>query len=251
MPHAFTELAPGHFTLDQSDADVRTVAKHLPWYGPSHSPHPVPSFYDISGVTEAPAVFKTVIDIFVERYQAQIDAGNGPTHIAGFDARGFIFGPPIALALGLPFVMIRKAGKLPGVLTSGGSYITEYSKDEIVMRLGSVQAGDRVVLVDDLIATGGTALAGFDLVAALGATVHEFAAMIALPVLDGIGKIRAHAGGAFANTPIFTMVDSATIGDDMCRDPPPGTPRVIPAPLVAQLKPDYVGPLVARSVGEA
>ena len=70
-------------------------------------------------------------------------------------------------------------------------------------------------------------------------------------VLDGIGKIRAHAGGAFAETPIFTMVDSATIGDDMCRDPPAGTPRVIPAPLVAQLKPEYVDPIVARSVGEA
>jgi adenine phosphoribosyltransferase len=100
-----------------------------------------------------------VVDFFVARYRAQGAAG--PTHIAGFDARGFIFGPPIALALKLPFVMIRKAGKLPGVLVSSGKYVTEYSVDETVMRLGSVKAGDRVVLVDDLIATVGRHPLGF------------------------------------------------------------------------------------------
>jgi adenine phosphoribosyltransferase len=78
------------------------------------------------------------------------------------------------------------------VLVSSGQYVTEYSTDETVMRLGSVTSGDRVVLVDDLIATGGTALAGFDLVDMLGATVHEFAAMITLPFLDGVGKIHAY-----------------------------------------------------------
>ena len=65
-----------------------------------------------------------VVDLLVERYRAAGDAG--PTHIAGFDARGFLFGPPIALALKIPFVMIRKAGKLPGVLISSGKYVTEY-----------------------------------------------------------------------------------------------------------------------------
>ena len=69
------------------------------------------SFYDVSGITENPEVFQLVVDFFVERYRAQ--GANGPTHIAGFDARGFLFGPPIALALKIPFVMIRKAGKLP------------------------------------------------------------------------------------------------------------------------------------------
>jgi len=183
----------------------------------------------VSGVTEDPKAFQLVIDLLVARYKAAGAAGKGPTHIAGFDARGFIFGPPVALALGIPFVLIRKAGKLPGVLVSSGEYVTEYSKDETVMRLGSVGPGDRVVLVDDLIATGGTALAGFDLVDSLGATVHEFCAMIALPFLDGVGKIHAYKDGKFKDTPTFTLVDDSTIGPEMCRDPPEGTPRVVPA----------------------
>mmetsp|Transcript_1358 Transcript_1358/g.4599 ORF Transcript_1358/g.4599 Transcript_1358/m.4599 type:complete len:330 (+) Transcript_1358:259-1248(+) len=221
------EIAPGHFCADQSAAAVKEIACHLPWYGPKYSPHDVPSFYDISGITESPAVFQSVVDILVERYRAA--GAKGPTHIAGFDARGFIFGPPVALALGIPFVMIRKAGKLPGVLVSSGKYITEYSTDETVIRLGSVRKGDRVVLVDDLIATGGTALAGFDLVDALGAEVYEFAAMVALPFLDGVGKIHAYKDGKFKGVPCFTLVDNETIGPEMCRDPPEGTARVVPA----------------------
>ena len=202
---------------------MKRIAASLPWYGPKYSPHDVPSFYDVSGITESPEVFKAVVNLFVERYRAQ--GANGPTHIAGFDARGFLFGPPIAMALDIPFVMIRKAGKLPGVLVSSGKYVTEYSTDETVMRLGSVKAGDRVVLVDDLIATGGTALAGFNLVDQLGARVHEFAAMVSLPFLDGVKKIHEHADGKFKDVPCFTMVDDSTIGPEMGRDPPAGTPR--------------------------
>ena len=115
---------------------MKRIAAALPWYGPKYSPHDVPSFYDVSGITESPEVFKAVVNLFVERYRAQ--GANGPTHIAGFDARGFLFGPPIAMALDIPFVMIRKAGKLPGVLVSSGKYVTEYSTDETVMRLSLI-----------------------------------------------------------------------------------------------------------------
>ena len=216
-----------HFCLDQNDAAVRAIAAALPWYGPEYSPHDVPSFYDVSGITENPEVFRAVTELFVARYRAQGEAG--PTHIAGFDARGFLFGPPIAMALNVPFVMIRKAGKLPGVLVSSGTYVTEYSTDETVMRLGSVKAGDRVVLIDDLIATGGTALGGFNLVDQLGARVHEFAAMVSLPFLDGVKKIHEYADGKFKDVPCFTVVDDSTIGPEMCRDPPAGTPRVVAA----------------------
>ena len=159
----------------------------------------------------------------------------GPTHVAGFDARGFVFGPPVALALGIPFVMIRKKGKLPGVLVSSGEYTTEYSKDETVMRLGAVKAGDRVLLVDDLIATGGTALAGFDLVDALGASVCEFAAMVQIPFLEGVAKIHAYKDGKFKDVPVFTMVDDTTIGDKEDATPPEGTPRVVAAADAAAL----------------
>lgn len=215
---------------------MKRIAASLPWYGPKYSPHDVPSFYDVSGITESPEVFKAVVNLFVERYRAQ--GADGPTHIAGFDARGFLFGPPIAMALNIPFVMIRKAGKLPGVLVSSGKYVTEYSTDETVMRLGSVKAGDRVVLVDDLIATGGTALAGFNLVDQLGARVHEFAAMVSLPFLDGVKKIHEHADGKFKDVPCFTMVDDSTIGPEMGRDPPAGTPRVVAAGDAAKVLAD-------------
>ena len=108
--------------------------------------------------------------------------------------------------------MIRKAGKLPGVLVSSGEYVTEYSTDETVMRFGAINESDRVVLIDDLIATGGTALAGFELCDQLGARVHEFAAMIELPFLNGVKKIHEYKDGKFKDVPCFTVVDSLTIG---------------------------------------
>jgi len=182
----------------------------------------VPAFYDLSGVTEAPAEFKLTVDIFVERYKKAIAAGNGPTVVVGYDARGFVIGPPIALALQIPFVLLRKAGKNPGPLVESSAYSKEYAEhqpDRMCVRLGAIKPGDRVLLIDDLIATGGTAIAGFELCAALGAGVHEFAAMIELPELGpdfpsphpGVKMIRAWNEGKFKETPIYTMVDSSTI----------------------------------------
>ena len=92
-------LAPNHFCLDQNlnPYVVHTIAKSLPWYGPKFSPHAVPNFYDVSGITENPEAFKLVIDTFAERYESMKEK---PTKIAGFDARGFLFGPTIAMRLG-------------------------------------------------------------------------------------------------------------------------------------------------------
>ena len=270
-------LAPNHFCLDQNlnPRVVHTIAKSLPWYGPKFSPHKVPNFYDVSGITENPEAFKLVVDTFAERYERMKEK---PTKIAGFDARGFLFGPTIAMRLGkhigvgvwcsialvltffaltarlslysfflrtrtkhtgIPFVMIRKAGKLPGVLVSSGEYVTEYSTDETVMRFGAIDASDRVVLIDDLIATGGTALAGFELCHQLGATVHEFAAMIELPFLDGVKKIHEYKDGLFKDVPCFTVVDCLTIGEDMGRDPiGEDVPRVVKAEEVGMYEVD-------------
>ena len=92
-------VAPNHFCLDQNvhKSVVHTIAKSLPWYGPKFSPHDVPNFYDVSGITENPEAFKLVIDTFAERYESMKEK---PTKIAGFDARGFLFGPTIAMRLG-------------------------------------------------------------------------------------------------------------------------------------------------------
>ena len=92
-------LAPNHFCLDQNlnPRVVHTIAKSLPWYGPKFSPHKVPNFYDVSGITENPEAFKLVVDTFAERYERMKEK---PTKIAGFDARGFLFGPTIAMRLG-------------------------------------------------------------------------------------------------------------------------------------------------------
>eukprot|EP01012_Entosiphon_sulcatum_P026364 TRINITY_DN3179_c0_g1_i1.p2 TRINITY_DN3179_c0_g1~~TRINITY_DN3179_c0_g1_i1.p2 ORF type:complete len:251 (+),score=52.42 TRINITY_DN3179_c0_g1_i1:22-753(+) len=233
---AVKELAPNHVCLDQADPRVQEIAHNIPWYRPAHSPHAVPRFYDVSGIIESPTVFKSVIDLFVARYAPHIGKPDGPTRIMGFDARGFLFGPPVALALGIPFGMIRKINKLPGVLVGSGAYVTEYSTDETCIRLGAVKNGDRVILVDDLVATGGTALAGFDLVDACGGKVYEFAAMVALPGLKGVEKIHAYKEGKYKDVPVFTMVDDELIGPSGDANPPEGTPKVIKLEAAAEWK---------------
>merc|ERR1712196_100089 len=87
------------------------------------------------------------------------------------------------------------------------------------MRLGAIKAPARVLPIDDLIATGGTALAGFELCLSCGLDVLEFAAVIDLPVCEGVKKIRAYADGRFKDTPVFTLVDGRTIPDENGRDP--------------------------------
>ena len=114
----------------------------------------VPRFYDISGMTQNPEMFQLCVDIFVRRYSAMnIDA------IAGLDARGFVLGTPIALALKKPFIMIRKSGKLPNAVT-GSQYYKEYKGgnatggDELCISRTAIQPGNRVLVIDDLVATG-------------------------------------------------------------------------------------------------
>jgi adenine phosphoribosyltransferase len=114
----------------------------------------VPRFYDISGMTHNPQIFKKCMDIFIRRYSnMEIDA------IAGLDARGFVLGPPIALALQKPFIMIRKSGKLPNAVT-GEEYRKEYKGanaaggDELCISRTAIQPGARVLVIDDLVATG-------------------------------------------------------------------------------------------------
>jgi adenine phosphoribosyltransferase len=121
------------------------------------------------------SVFQKVVDIFVKRYRAiGIDA------VVGMDARGFILGPPIALGLKLPFHMIRKTGKMPNCVESS-SFSVEYGKrNGMCMQKNSIKEGERVLIIDDLVATGGTLSAGIEVVKKLGGTVVECACVVEL-----------------------------------------------------------------------
>ncbi|GAB4821056.1 hypothetical protein N2152v2_008102 [Parachlorella kessleri] len=138
---------------------------------------------DVTTILLDPVAFQHCIDIFAEHYHSmQIDV------VAGFEARGLIFGAPLALRLKCAFVPLRKPGKLPGE-TLSADYITEYSTDRIEMHTGAIKPGQRVLLLDDLIATGGTLCAGVQLVKKAGAEVVEAACVIELPELHGRQKL--------------------------------------------------------------
>lgn len=150
-------------------------------------------FRDITTLLLDPQAFQDTIDVFVERYK-----GYGLTAVAGIEARGFIFGPPIALGLGIKFVTLRKPKKLPGE-TISEEYTLEYGTDRIEMHKGAAGPGDKVLLVDDLVATGGTLGAGIRLLERAGAEVTECACVIELPDLKG----RERLGGK----PLFVVVE--------------------------------------------
>ena len=123
------------------------------------------------------------------RQLADAARGAGAEAIAGMEARGFIFGAGVAVELGLGFVPVRKPGKLP-VATIGVDYDLEYGTDRLEIDPGSVKPGQKVVIVDDLIATGGTALATAELLRRAGAEVDRALFVIDLPELGGAARLR-------------------------------------------------------------
>ncbi|CAM6114021.1 unnamed protein product [Calypogeia fissa] len=150
-------------------------------------------FRDVTTLLLDHKAFQDTIDIFVERYKDKnIDV------VVGIEARGFIFGPPIALAIGAKFVPQRKPKKLPGEVVRQ-EYALEYGTDCIEMHVGAVLPGEKCLLVDDLIATGGTLAAGIKLLERVGAEVVECACVIELSDLKGRAKL--------GDKPIFVLVD--------------------------------------------
>jgi adenine phosphoribosyltransferase len=147
-------------------------------------PAPGVMFRDITPLLANPRVFRVLIDQFVHRY---FDVK--PSAIAGLDARGFIIGAVVAYELNIGFVPIRKKGKLP-FTTVAETYELEYGSATVELHTDAVKPGDRVVLIDDLIATGGTMMAGRRLLERLGAEVIEGAAIVDLPELGGSRKLR-------------------------------------------------------------
>lgn len=141
-------------------------------------------FRDITTALQDRTVFRKLVDAFVHRYHDQaIDA------VAAVDARGFIIGAPLAYELNAAFVPVRKKGKLP-FDTLVEEYQLEYGSASVELHRDAFKSGDRVVLVDDLIATGGTMLAASRLLQRIGAEIVEAAAIIDLPSLGGSKKLR-------------------------------------------------------------
>ena len=165
---------------------VRTIAD---W------PAPGIQFSDITPLMHDPKIFRMLIDSFVHRYQGQDIQG-----IAALDARGFLLGAPLAYELGLTLVPVRKQGKLP-YETISQSYDLEYGSATIELHTDAFKPGDKVLVIDDLIATGGTMLAACELIKQLGAEVIECAAIIDLPVLGGSQKISE------AGFPVYSVCD--------------------------------------------
>jgi len=149
-------------------------------------------FRDITPLLRDGEAFRALIDAFAERYAGeQIDA------IAGIDARGFIIGAALAYRLGCGFIPVRKAGKLP-FSTMCESYSLEYGESTVEVHTDAAEAGDHVLVVDDLIATGGTILAAAKLMQRLGARIVEAAVVIDLPALGGSARMEAAGVPRFA-----------------------------------------------------
>jgi adenine phosphoribosyltransferase len=149
-------------------------------------PQPGILFRDVTPLLRDPAALREVVAHFADRYR---DAGIGV--VAGIESRGFIFGAPLAMELGVGFVPIRKVGKLPAEKIHR-EYALEYGTAALEIHVDAVGPGERVLLIDDLLATGGTACAAAQLIESLGGTVASVAFLIELEFLGGRGVLGGH-----------------------------------------------------------
>ncbi|CAH9078195.1 unnamed protein product [Cuscuta europaea] len=183
-----TEMASHNsVTIDPRIPAISSTIRVIPDF-----PKPGILFHDITTLLLDPKAFKDTIDLFVERYKDK-----NINVVAGVEARGFIFGPPIALAIGAKFVPMRKPKKLPGEVISQ-EYTLEYGTDVMEMHVGAVHEGERVLIIDDLIATGGTLVAAIKLIERVGGILVECACVIELPELKGRERL--------GDKPLFVLV---------------------------------------------
>jgi adenine phosphoribosyltransferase len=169
--------------------DLAAVIRTIPDY-----PKPGIMFRDITTLLGDARAFRRTVDELVQPF-----AGMKIDKVAGIEARGFILGGAVAHQLSTGFVPLRKKGKLPHQ-TRAVEYALEYGSDSMEMHLDALMAGEKVMLVDDLIATGGTALAAVQLLREAGAEIVAAAFVIDLPELGGAAKLRA------AGVPVSTLV---------------------------------------------
>jgi len=166
---------------------IRAAIRDVPDF-----PKPGIIFKDITPVLSDPALFAAVLDTFADRY-----APLGIDKVAGIESRGFIFGAPLAARIGAGFVPLRKFGKLPH-RTMSQSFELEYGSETLEIHTDAVVPGERVVVVDDLLATGGTAAASARLVRQIGGEVVELAFLIELAFLSGRSRLEG--------IPVYSMV---------------------------------------------
>lgn len=158
---------------------IRDAIKAIPNY-----PKEGIIFRDITSLLESPEAFKASVDLLVAAYR-----NKGITKVVGTESRGFIFGAPVALALNIPFVLVRKPGKLPREVVKQ-SYQLEYGQDTLEMHTDSINANDNVLIIDDLLATGGTVEATAELIRRLGGKAEHAAFVIRLSDLGGAERLQ-------------------------------------------------------------
>ena len=161
--------------------DLKSIIRDVPDF-----PKPGILFKDITPVLSNPDAFEVVVDAL-----AGLTRAVGATHVVGIESRGFILGTPVAVGLGLPFVPVRKPGKLPAD-TERVDYELEYGTDALEIHKDALNPGDRVVIIDDLLATGGTAEAACELVSKSGAKVAGVLVMIELSFLNGVERLKKY-----------------------------------------------------------
>jgi adenine phosphoribosyltransferase len=159
--------------------ELKRRIRHVPDF-----PKPGILFYDVTTLLRDAEGFKLAIDAMADPYQAA-----GISLVVGIESRGFILGAAVADRIGAGFVPVRKVGKLPHT-TIRVSYDLEYGSDSLEMHSDAVEPGQRVLIVDDLLATGGTARATVDLVRKLGGDVHAVAVLVELTFLNGRARLQ-------------------------------------------------------------
>ena len=157
---------------------IKSVVKTVPDY-----PKPGILFRDVTSVLEDHKAFSSCISLLLEKYQ-----GMGFNKVAGTEARGFLFGAPLAIEMGIGFEPVRKPNKLPREVVSE-CYELEYGTDTLEIHKDAIQPGDKVLLIDDLLATGGTIAASAKLIRRLGGEVEHAGFIINLPDLGGREKL--------------------------------------------------------------
>jgi adenine phosphoribosyltransferase len=163
------------------ETDFRALIRDVPDF-----PEPGILFRDITPVLQNPAAFARIVELM-----AAYGRERGAEAVVGVESRGFLFGAPIAAALGLPFVPVRKPGKLPSEILSV-DYALEYGSGRLDIHADALDRGSRVLIVDDLLATGGTAAGAAKLVELLGASVVGFVFFIELTDLAGRGRLDGY-----------------------------------------------------------